>query len=67
MKKKRPTLNDWAEVLKSSNIIEMPVFRKIQHLTDIRNLCDHKKDQEPNKDDIDELISGVSKIIKTLF
>ena len=67
VRKKNPTINDLAQLLKDNNVIETPEWRKIQHLTDLRNLCSHKKITDPSKDDIDELINGVSKIIKTLF
>jgi hypothetical protein len=33
----------------------------------IRNLCDHHKDKEPSNDEVEELISGVEKVTKTLF
>jgi hypothetical protein len=45
----------------------MPTWRFIQHLADLRNLCDHKKKRDPKTEDIDELIEGVEKITKTLF
>lgn len=32
-----------------------------------RLMCDHKKDQEPTKDDVLELAEGVEKVIKTVF
>ncbi|MGE4169135.1 MAG: HEPN domain-containing protein [Candidatus Margulisiibacteriota bacterium] len=67
MKKKDPTINDLNQALKDADVIDVPTWRKIQHLGDIRNLCDHAKDKEPTKDDIEDLLSGVSKIIKTLF
>ena len=67
VRKKNPTINDLAQLLKDNNVIETPEWRKIQHLADLRNLCSHKKITDPSKDDIDELINGVSKIIKTLF
>jgi len=47
--------------------IETPTWRFIQHLSDLRNLCDHNKDREPTKDEVNELIVGVTKITKTLF
>jgi hypothetical protein len=67
VRKKNPGINDFGQLLKDNNVIETPTWRKAQHLADLRNLCDHKKKTDPNKDDIDELIDGVSKIIKTLF
>jgi len=67
IRKKNPGINDLAQLLKENDVIETPIWRKIQHLADLRNLCDHKKKTEPKKEDTDELIGGVSKIIKTLF
>jgi len=42
-------------------------WRFIQHLADIRNLCDHSKADEPTAEQVDDLVKGVGKIIKTLF
>jgi hypothetical protein len=67
VKKQHPGINDLAQYLKDKSVIDTPGWRKIQHLADLRNHCDHKKKTEPNTEDIDELISGVDKIIKTLF
>lgn len=65
--KKDPGINDLAHILKEADIIDTPGLRRIQILADIRNLCDHKKTKEPTKTDIDELIKGVEKLIKTIF
>lgn len=65
--KNDPSINDLNDVLKKSNIIEIDTWRNIQILADRRNLCDHKKNKEPTKQQIDELIIGVDKICKTLF
>ncbi len=67
VKKKNPTINDLAQLLKGNDVIDVPNWRKIQHLTDLRNLCDHRKKVDPTTEQIKELIDGVSKIIKTLF
>jgi hypothetical protein len=67
MRKKNPTINDLAQKLNDASVIDTPLWRRIQHLADLRNLCDHKKKAEPEKSDIDELIKGVAKISKTLF
>jgi len=66
IKKKNPTIADYNDALKdvAYDTIE---WRKIQRLADLRNLCDHNKDREPTKDEIDELISGTEKITKTIF
>jgi hypothetical protein len=64
--KKKPTLSDYYEALKSANVIDQQTWRFIQHLGDIRNACDHKG-KEPTKDSVGDLIAGVRKISKTTF
>jgi hypothetical protein len=66
-KKKNPTINDLNQLLKDNDIIEIHTWRYIQHLADLRNLCDHKKSNEPKKEEIEELINGITKISKSLF
>lgn len=56
--KRNPTINDYNELLKQGNVIEIKDWRFIQHLADIRNLCDHNRTQEPGKSDIDDLIEN---------
>ena len=65
--KKKPTINDFDQLLKDSDVIEIHDWRFIQHLADLRNLCDHNKKREPKKEEIDDLINGVEKITKTIF
>jgi len=65
--KKNPSINDYNQLLKDNNVIEIPDWRFIQHLADLRNLCDHDKKREPKKEEIEELINGVEKIKKTIF
>ena len=65
--KKNPSINDYNELLKSNNVIDIPLWRNIQRLADIRNICDHHKQTEPTKDVIEELVAGTDKLIKTLF
>lgn len=65
--KKTPTIADFNDLLKSSNIINVPVWRQIQYLGDLRNLADHNKDEEPSREQMVDLIDGVSKISKNLF
>ncbi len=67
IKKSNPTINDLNQLLKDNEVIETPTWRFIQHLGDLRNLCDHKKQKEPTKEEIEELIQGVDKISKTIY
>ena len=66
-RKKHPTISDLYQMLKENDIIDTAKWRFIQHLGDLRNLCDHIKDREPTKDDALELVEGVEKVIKTVF
>jgi len=65
--KKHPTISDFNDLLKNNSVIEVPQWRFIQHLGDLRNLCDHNKGKEPSAAEIEDLISGAEKITKTLF
>ena len=57
-------LND---LLKEKSILDTPTWRFIQHLIDLRNLCDNKMAKEPTKEDIEGLVDGVRKVTKTVF
>jgi hypothetical protein len=66
-RKAKPTLSDLNQLLKDNEVVDTPKWRFIQHLTDLRNLCDHHGDREPTKEEVAELVDGVSKVSKTLF
>ncbi len=65
--KKDPSINELNLLLKNNSIIDMSIFKKIQFLADIRNKCDHKKETDPKKEEVEDLISGVNNIIKNVF
>jgi hypothetical protein len=65
--KKDPTINDFNDLLKAKDVIDVSTWRFIQHLADLRNKCDHKKKADPTQLEIDKLIEGVGKITKTVF
>ena len=67
LRKKAPQISDLNDKLKSENVIDIPQWRSIQHLGDLRNLCAHDKDSEPTRDQVNDLIAGVGKITKTIF
>jgi hypothetical protein len=64
--KKNPTISDFNEALRSNGVIDIPQWRFIQHLADIRNLCDHGRKPEPTLEQVTDLLAGVKKIIKTV-
>lgn len=66
-RKKHPTINDFNELLKNDGVLDVPSWRHIQRLGDIRNLCDHNRDREPTPEEVQELVDGVEKFTKTLF
>lgn len=65
--KKDPTISDFNDMFKNEGIYDVPTWRFIQRLGDIRNLSAHFKNREPTKDEIDEMIKGVQKVLKTVF
>ncbi|HNX00382.1 MAG TPA: hypothetical protein PLE74_01390 [Candidatus Cloacimonadota bacterium] len=65
-KKKNFSISDFNDALKNSDVIDISDWRRIQLLGDFRNNCDHDK-KEPKSEEVQELIDGVKKVIKTLF
>lgn len=67
IKKRAPTIADLNNTLKDAEVIAVSQWRFIQHLADIRNLCDHNKESEPTVEQVGDLIAGVMKVIKTVY
>jgi len=67
LKKKSPTINDYNEELKNASIIDLPTWRHIQLLGDLRNLCCHDKNVEPTKEQANDLLEGTVKINKIVY
>ncbi|TGN00018.1 hypothetical protein [Leptospira dzoumogneensis] len=66
IKKKNPTISDLNDPLKNQGIYDTASWRKISYLADIRNLCSHKKEIEPTKEQVGELIDGANWLIKNI-
>jgi hypothetical protein len=64
---KNPTIATLNDALKNAQVIDVPRWRQVQRLADLRNLCGHGKDREPLRDEVFELIDGTEKFTKTLF
>jgi hypothetical protein len=67
IRKKSPGISDLSQALRDNDTITVPEWRFNQHLADIRNLCDHSKGREPTKQEIEDLLSGTEKVLKTIF
>jgi hypothetical protein len=65
--RKKAMLSNMNDALKEAGVYDAAQWRQIQYLTDIRNLCGHKNERDPSREEVDSLISGVAKITKTLF
>jgi hypothetical protein len=65
--KKNPTIFDYDDALKNNGVIDIPQWRSIQYLSDIRNLCDHSKGADSTVEQVNDLISGGAKVTKTMF
>lgn len=57
--KRNPTISDLNDLLKANSGIDVPRWRHISMLGDIRNLCDHNKHKEPTAQQVTDLIDGV--------
>jgi hypothetical protein len=66
-RKKNVTISDANDALKENSIVDVPMWRFIQRLADIRNLCAHSKDRDPKQDEVEDLITGTEKVIKEVF
>ena len=67
IRKKAPTVSDLNDPLKKEEVYDTATWRKISFLADIRNLCSHKKSDDPTRDQVQELIDGVNWVTKNVF
>ena len=67
IRKRNPTISDFNQALRDNDTVSVPQWRFVQHLADIRNICDHDRGREPTSDEIDDLLSGSRKVLKSIF
>jgi hypothetical protein len=67
LRKKDPTISDLNDALKAAGVIDVAQWRFVQHLGDIRNMCDHSKTTEPTGEQVKDLLDGIAKVTKTIF
>jgi len=65
--KKSGTIAVLNDALKAANVIELSQHRQIQFLGDLRNKCGHRNATEPTVEEVQDLVNGVAKVIKTIF
>jgi hypothetical protein len=65
--RKKALLSNLNDALKDATVYGFPQWRQIQYLADIRNLCAHKSDGDPTRDEVDGLINEVDKVVRTVF
>jgi hypothetical protein len=61
---KKSSISDLNDRLKENGAYDVSLWRLLQRLADIRNLCCHSKERDPKADEVDDLISGTDKILK---
>ncbi len=64
--KKNPGIGDLNDLLKDNSVIDVPQWRYISMLGDIRNLCVHNKQKEPTDTQVTDLIDGTDRVLKTV-
>ena len=67
VRSRHPQIVHLNEALKEAEVIDIPQWRSIQYLGDLRNLCAHDGDSEPTAGQVADILEGVSKVTKTLF
>lgn len=67
VRKSDPSISDLNDLLKNAGVLDIPNWRLNQRLGDIRNLCVHSKEREPTPEEVEDLIRGAEKVIKTIF
>lgn len=64
--KKDPTIADLNDPLKAADVYDQPTWRRIQFLAETRNVCSHKKSQQPSESQVQELLDGTAWIIANI-
>lgn len=64
--KKCPTISDYSNHLLYKQVIDFTDSKAIERLGTLRNLCCHDKGREPRKDEVDELIRGIERVIANI-
>lgn len=64
--RKRPSIADSTEALEQAGLLEAAQRRLVQHLAQLRELCERKGEGDPSREDVAELLAGVGRVVKTV-
>jgi hypothetical protein len=65
--KKNPALKDYNELLQNAEVYDFGTGRQIQYLIDLRDLCVKNTKKAPSASEIEDLLVGTEKVIKTIY
>jgi hypothetical protein len=65
--RKTMALKDYNELFSKAGIYEFGVYRQVQYLAEMRDLCIKNKKTAPSTEQVDDMIVATHKIIKSVF
>jgi len=65
--KKNMGIGDYNELFKTAGIYDAGIYRQVQYLHELRDLCMKNKKTAPTEDQVEDFIAGTQKIIKSVF
>ncbi len=65
--RRKEQIGNLNDALKEAKVYDVPRWRQIQRLGDIRNLCGHDGDRDPEVEEVEELIRETEKVVATVF
>lgn len=65
--RKKPMLANLNEALKEAGVYDVPQWRRLSYMTDVRNMCAHKSERDPTSDEVRGMVDEVDKIVRTVF
>jgi hypothetical protein len=65
--RKKAQIANLNNALKEAKVYDLPQWRFIERLGDIRNICGHDKGRDPTAEEVEDLIRGAEKVVATVF
>ncbi|MBB6108618.1 hypothetical protein HDF23_001353 [Mucilaginibacter lappiensis] len=60
-------MKDYNELLQKAEVYDFGTGRQIQYLIDLRDLCIKNTKKAPSSSEIEDLLVGTERIIKTIY